>query len=408
MITTFRVAGFKSLLDAEVQLGSFNVFIGANGSGKSNLLEAFGVMGAAVAGAVEPETLSYRGVRPGLPSLYKTSNSQERFRRSITLEATSERCVYRVGLDNPIKSSSQNWRFITETLQDGGAKILTRNPGQFRIWSKKHSVMLADNANISQIESVVKLAAALREDVAIVSRMIYDLRNFAIFSPSTTVLRGIVPDHTERQPLGLSGGGLAEAVKTLLDPAGEVFGDYDLDDVLELIEWAESFSVVRRAAGLLSPAVKTSSQVIRFVDRYMRQERNTLSGYDASEGALYILFMLALASHPESPRLLAIDNFDQALHPKVAARLTSMISKQTASKGERQMLLTTHNPLVLDGLDLRNEQIRLFGVERNDAGLTTIKRITITDNLKKEAVRDKLPLSRLWVMGRLGAVPKNI
>jgi predicted ATPase len=73
MISTFKVEGFKSLIETSVELGAFNVFIGANGSGKSNLLEAIGVMGAASFGSVEPETLRYRGVRPGLPALYKTS-----------------------------------------------------------------------------------------------------------------------------------------------------------------------------------------------------------------------------------------------------------------------------------------------------------------------------------------------
>ena len=36
--------------NARVELGAVNVFIGANGSGKSNLLEAVGVFGAAVFG----------------------------------------------------------------------------------------------------------------------------------------------------------------------------------------------------------------------------------------------------------------------------------------------------------------------------------------------------------------------
>ncbi|HEY4563526.1 MAG TPA: AAA family ATPase, partial [Thermoanaerobaculia bacterium] len=69
MLSTFKVEGFKSLSEASVELGAFNVFIGANGSGKSNLLEAVGVASAAAFGSVEPETLRYRGVRPGLPAL---------------------------------------------------------------------------------------------------------------------------------------------------------------------------------------------------------------------------------------------------------------------------------------------------------------------------------------------------
>lgn len=408
MITRFEVHGFKSLSSADVELRAFNVFIGANGSGKSNLLEAIGVMGAAVSGSVEPETLTYRGVRPGLPSLYKTSNRSERFRRNITMEANSGECIYKVGLDNPITSPSPSWRIMSETLHDGKTKILTRNPGAFWIWSKAHNVSLAEGAKISATESIVKLAAAMREDAENVSRMIYDLRNYAIFAPNTPVLRGIVPDHVERQPLGLAGGGLAEAVKELLNFGSEQFGDFDLDDIFEMIDWANYVSVVRRSPGLISPAVKTSSQVIRFVDRFMRPERRVLSGYDASEGALYILFILALAAHSESPRFLAIDNFDQALHPRVAARLTSMVSQYVAKSKDRQMLLTTHNPLVLDGLDLRNEEIRLFAVERDKKGLTRVRPITLSEELEKDARKDSLPLSRLWVMGRLGAVPKGI
>ena len=47
MITKIAIESFKSLERVEVELGRVNVFIGANGSGKSNLLEAIGVLSAA-------------------------------------------------------------------------------------------------------------------------------------------------------------------------------------------------------------------------------------------------------------------------------------------------------------------------------------------------------------------------
>lgn len=40
MLKSLSVKTFKSLADVNVELGLVNVFIGANGSGKSNLLEA--------------------------------------------------------------------------------------------------------------------------------------------------------------------------------------------------------------------------------------------------------------------------------------------------------------------------------------------------------------------------------
>src|SRR5437867_1861881 len=73
MIKKLTVESFKSLEYAEVELGQVNVFIGANGSGKSNLIEALGVLGAAASGRVDDESLLRRGVRPGLPQLYKSA-----------------------------------------------------------------------------------------------------------------------------------------------------------------------------------------------------------------------------------------------------------------------------------------------------------------------------------------------
>ena len=73
MIERLTVRTFKSLEDVTVDLGLVNVFIGANGSGKSNLLEALGVLSAAADGKVDDMALLARGVRPGIPALYKTA-----------------------------------------------------------------------------------------------------------------------------------------------------------------------------------------------------------------------------------------------------------------------------------------------------------------------------------------------
>lgn len=55
MLTTFKAQSFKSLVDVTVDLGVVNVFVGANGSGKSNLLEAVGILSAATSGRVNDE-----------------------------------------------------------------------------------------------------------------------------------------------------------------------------------------------------------------------------------------------------------------------------------------------------------------------------------------------------------------
>ena len=63
MINKFSIQGFKSLHNVrDLELGLVNIFIGATGSGKSNLLEAIGVLGAAISGRVDDQSLLQRGV----------------------------------------------------------------------------------------------------------------------------------------------------------------------------------------------------------------------------------------------------------------------------------------------------------------------------------------------------------
>ena len=65
MIRTIQIDGFKSIESEPLELGRVNCFIGANGVGKSNILEAVGVLGAAASGKVDDESLMRRGVRAG-------------------------------------------------------------------------------------------------------------------------------------------------------------------------------------------------------------------------------------------------------------------------------------------------------------------------------------------------------
>jgi predicted ATPase len=181
--------------------------------------------------------------------------------------------------------------------------------------------------------------------------------------------------------------------------------DGDLGDtVLKLLDWVSDVDVTDAAGPLLSAAVPRGKYLLRFTDRFMTQRRNTLSAYDASEGALYVLFSAVLCLSPASPGLIAVDNLDQALNPRLIARLTERLSHWLQVGGtDRQLLFTAHNPAVLDGLDLTDDEVRLFAVDRDSNGHTCCRRIRPTKELL--TLQTDYPLSRLWLMGRLGAIP---
>lgn len=393
MIREVNIRGFKSIHSATLELGRVNCFIGANGAGKSNLLEALGVLGAAANGVVDDESLLRRGVRAGLPRLYKSSFATDRTPAHIAIGVTgSNNEAYRVSLLNPLDSPEPAWSYKTEVLSDGYEEILSDG-----IRNKKNLNPKAGLAALQLVDLDPNNAAA---------QLMQRLQEFAIYCPNTPTLRGIVPDQQSRLPLGLSGGLLAEgfaALRQHLESRGQE-GEDILDQVLELIDWVADIQTTSYGTNLLSPKVPRTKLLLKFSDRFMNQSRNELTAYDASEGALYVIFAAVLCLLPQAPRLLAIDNLDQALNPRLLVRLMSRLSGWLHDNNrDRQLLLTVHNPAALDGLDLLDSEVRLFVVERNSNGQTCIRRLTLTPELTK--LNQQYPLSRLWIMGHLGAVP---
>jgi predicted ATPase len=390
MITKLTVESFKTLEKVEVELGTVNVFVGANGSGKSNLLEAVGVLSAAADGKVDDKVLLQRGVRPGVPELYKSA-FDEKLPQHIYFAAQNGGSSYEVSLLNPLKAT-RPWRFKTEWLTQGDEKLTSRSP------------RMRDNPNTER-----GLAALTADELKAGSparRLIEQLHEFVIYSPTTPVLRGTDPESVPSQPVGLHGGRLPEAIHELLNSRNKnAHAKRVSHEALTLIDWATRFGSAPAVEVPLSPAAGASPWVIRFVDRYMREGRNVLSGYDASEGALYVLFLVVLAAHKDSPHFFAVDNADHGLNPRLAKSLFKMLCGWILEgPAARQILVTTHNPQVLDGLPLRDDRVRLFTVARTDAGRSVVRRVEVNDKLLAMA-ENGWTLSRLWVMGHLGGVP---
>ena len=388
MIRKLHIHGFKSIQEAHVELGRLNCFIGANGVGKNNVLEALGVLGAAANGVVDDESLLRRGVRAGLPRLYKSSFAAERTPAHIAIGVDGgQHEAFRVSLLNPLKSPEPAWTYKTEVLTDGASEIVSDG-----VRNKKKLNPQAGLAALRLVDLEPTNAAAL---------LMQRLQNYAIYCPNTPTLRGVVPDVQSRVPVGLSGGQLAESFESMrhhLQTKGED-GEEALDQVLGLIDWVADIQTTSHGTN-----VARTKLMLKFTDRFMAKSRNELTAYDASEGALYILFCAALCLLPQAPKMLAIDNLDQALNPRLLTRLAShLASWLQLGDPTRQLLFTAHNPAVLDGLDLSDPETRLFAVERNSDGMTVVRRIEPSPALA--AMNKDFPLSRLWMMGHLGAVP---
>ena len=168
----------------------------------------------------------------------------------------------------------------------------------------------------------------------------------------------------------------------------------ELNKFLSLFGWFKSFSLASE------PSAK---QPLEIGDIYICDSRNKLDMRSANEGFLFLVFYFALFSSKLTPNFFAIDNIDASLNPKLCRKLIEELSK-LAIKHEKQVLLTTHNPAILDGLNLDRDEERLFVISRGMAGETKVRRV------KKPKSIDGAPsikLSEAFMRGSLGGLPKG-
>lgn len=383
---------FKSLYNTAFEPGKVNVFIGANGSGKSTILEGIGLLSAAMTDRVDTNSLQRKGVRLSTPSLYKScfKGMRRKLTVDLSVEWEEDECVdtfrYDVHLTTP--TDNDYWKYHSESfLQNGERK-----------WGRSNASQKQNNNRIGFF--LIDEDRTLANGRGIAEKF----RNYGIFQPNTLTLRGTVADPNQMAPIGLNGGRLAEALQDIIkEDDGDIrFGSLYMDDILEMIDWASDISIDIPKKTSINPNIPTTRQVIEFSDRFMKNT-SRFTAYDASEGALYVLFMLCLAMHPQSPTIFAVDSFDHALNPRLARKMIQVFCEQII-KNDKYVFLTTHNPLVLDGLDLNNDNIRLFAVDRDKNGYAQIKRIRVS----QELINAGQPLSRLWITGRLGGVPELV
>ena len=342
---------------------------------------------------VDSAGLQRRGVRLSASSLYKSGFrgiSRQRSTVDLSLEwddgDRSDVFRYDVHLTTP--KDTDYWKYHSEAFFQNGEKK----------WGRSNR----SNDSVRQNNNYIGFFLIDDDETLSTGRRIADyFSSYGIFQPNTVTLRGTVPDPNQAVPVGLNGGRLAEAIRTLIHTEEDelFFGDLYMSDILEMIDWAADISVNSPKRDTINANIPTTREVIEFTDRYMKESAR-FTGYDASEGALYVLFMLTLAMHPQGPSVFAVDSFDHALNPRLAKKMIQIFCEQIL-KHEKHVFLTTHNPLILDGLNLCDDRIRLFAVDRDEEGHAMITRIRVSQELLDEGQT----LSRLWISGRLGGVP---
>ncbi len=381
MIKSVHIKNFKSVVDLKLDLGRFNVFIGENGCGKSNILEALAFGAAASADKLDFEFLGSRGIRVTNPEFMfsafaEKGNRKNKNRIEVAVQDDLMSYTYNYHIANT-NNADKKWRTLDdiEVFIDLTKKIITLKSGEQVLHTKTYT----DKSGLEEISNFIRQRNNCQE-----------LSSFIIYSPEQSSLRKF-EDTTQIYPLGIKGEGIFQYLKELSKHKKNSKLLKSIKDNLILLDWFENFEL---PANLLSNEFSLNIR-----DRYLNKDLQYFDQRSTNEGFLYLLFYSTLFISPATPTFFAVDNIDTSFNPKLCKELTKNLAT-LAKKHKKQAIVTTHNPAILDGLNLKDDEQRLFVIRRNDDGHTIAERI-------KYNPERTMKLSEIWTNGYIGGLPDN-
>ncbi len=372
VLDRISVKGFKSIRSAELEFRPINVLIGANGSGKSNLLEAMAFLQAIRAGNLQ----GYVGRAGGADRLlhFGAKTTDEMAFRARFSNENEGICEYRLNL-TPTD---------TDTLYPNSEALVS--------WDKE---IYPDEPRKKVIsgeggEAGISKASAGRESLAgnhvlkgLDSWRVYHFHDTGPHSPlkKTAALN----DNRYLRP---DGSNLA-AVLYLLR---------------EKHEWEYGFirRTVQKAAPFLEDFVLEPQDLNKDTIRLKWKHIGDDAYFDVStfsDGTLRFIALATLMLQPKErrPSVILLDEPELGMHPAELTLLESMVGYVSKDAGGVQVILATQSARLLDQFDPED-----VVVADRVKGATEFSRL---DAEKLEVWLERYSLGELWEMNDIGGRP---
>jgi AAA15 family ATPase/GTPase len=297
MITRLQVRGFKSLLDVDVTLGPLTVFVGANGSGKTSVLEAIDL----------------------LAKILHTGSEGWKASRVLSRQGTAP-----VGV-------------IVEMIREGAN-------GRLEVALGEKSVELVGLRSDEEPQATTGMQLSSWGRNAVRSMSLYRL-------DAEAMAHAAYSDETSPK-LAFHGGNLAAVLDAMQGEARERFDEIERR-MIQFVPMLRRLRIKRaRAQTLMNNLAVIGHQVA-----FDFENASDINAEDASEGTLLLLGLLTIIeSKPPGDMTIMLDDLDRALHPKAQRELVGYLHELVRSRPGLQIIATTHSPYLVEYLEY--EEVR--------------------------------------------------
>lgn len=403
VISKLSIQGFKSFGERiSMQLSAMNFVVGANASGKSNLLHALRFIQTAITTSVEQAIGEFGGKAEVWNKVLREKKDAKHFELSLSCGPLGEftgaggkthsvsSATYHIKLE--LKAANQRCSIVGEHL----IAVLTAEgapPQQFSFHRTRTKIRVSDplaalseqdrNIDIPEQEFArTVVGGGLYASPVLLFREY--VRSWAFFDFDAAV--GREPSREAESPtLGRKGENLATVLHEI-----ETHGDgSELREIIDSLR-----GVVPRFEKLSTVALPfEAKRGFQIREEHLKSPINPLS---ASDGTIRLLLILVAACwSAKKAQLVCIEEPENGLHPFLAQQLVTMIRRASAS---RQFIITTHNPYFLDHLS--PDELLLCDKQ---TGFTTIRRAAEVEKI--DSCRMHFSLGELWTQGVLGGIP---
>ena len=324
-LSSLVVRNYRSLRDARIELGDFTLFIGANASGKSAILDALRFLSEAV------HTRDFRAPvfsRGGILNLAWKGEEARQVELTVVLEEEDRRLEWSVQLTRQAYDFHVEEDIFDNTPGAPPTQLLRAEKGEGWWWSGEER----ERVTLKQPLSICALAAA-SADASFPAREVAEfVGKWGFFDPSPFLLRRDwnLPDSGRFDPYGRNLGETLYALST------------SSPDVLQKI-----VSATRSVVGLpLRIEPRESEDRFYFVqdEPGLQYPVNQMG---VSSGTLRMLALMTALYGQRGTVLIGIEEPENYIHP---AALSSFVDHVLDARDRVQFMVTTHSPLLLDFL----------------------------------------------------------
>lgn len=323
-LSRLKVAGFRSLRNVDLAFDDLTILIGANGSGKSNLLSVFTLLSY-----LASESLQLYVTRRGGASsiLYYGPKVTPNVRIELTFTGEAHWSTYVADLvQAPSKAEGEHLIFADERLsfqRDGAAHPFERSLGSGHVESRLPRLIAGEEGPGAQ--NVAR----------IFQRRLKQVRAYHFHDTSENSPLRLSQDLLRNRELLNSGGNLA-AFLYMLQERHPAHYEQIVRTIGSVVPYLHSF--------ILAPNPLSPREIqLRWRDRDPDYE---FGAHQLSDGALRTIALITALMQPEEllPAVITIDEPELGLHPSAIGTISQLIR---AAARKRQVILATQSTRLL-------------------------------------------------------------